>query len=379
MRRSATGLAVALLLAGCSDPEPPATEPGDESAASSTARPSASATPRPTRSTSPSPTPRPTPRPTRTPSPTATPPPTPEPFGGRRVLAISVDGLSPRALELLGRDGAPAIWGLLDRGASTLDARTAVERTVTLPNHTGMVTGRPVALVNGGHGIDYNSDRPGGVVPGAREGDVESVFTLVHDAGGSTAVFAGKIKFDLLENSWPDAVDVSLIDASLARLGAAATRDLREQRRTFTFLHVADPDEVGHDHGWLSARYLDAVRSADALVARLVAVVRRTRELRESTVVVLTADHGGEGRTHGDTRNPANFTVPFAVTGPGVPVGDLYDLSPGLVDPGDRQLPYGGPQPVRNCDLANVAGIVLGLGTVPGSSCVAASSMPLPR
>ncbi len=321
-----------------------------------------------------------TPKPSRTPSPTEPPDEPAEPaapFGGRHVLAISVDGLNPRALDRLGRAGAPALWSLIDSGASTLDARTAVERTVTLPNHTGMVTGRPVALANGGHGIDYNSDKPGGIVPGAREGEVESIFTLVHDAGGSTAVFAGKVKFDLFENSWPDAVDLSVIDTSLARLGDAVARDLGAEQRTFTFLHIADPDEVGHQRGWLSPAYLDAVRAADALVGRLLGVVRSTPALRDGMVVVLTADHGGEGRQHSDTTNPENFTIPFVVAGAGVAPGDLYDLSPGLLDPGDRQPSYDGAQPVRNCDLANVSGVLLGLGTVPGSRCLAASKLPL--
>ncbi len=66
------------------------------------------------------------------------------PAGGEpeaRVVAVSVDGLTPEAIEVLGRRGAPAISFLLDRGAGTLDARTAVEQTVTLPNHVGMIPG----------------------------------------------------------------------------------------------------------------------------------------------------------------------------------------------------------------------------------------------
>src|SRR5918998_4993950 len=61
------------------------------------------------------------------------------------VLAISIDGLNPAALRRLGRTGTPHIHELMRTGASTLNARTEHELTLTLPNHTGMVTGRRVA------------------------------------------------------------------------------------------------------------------------------------------------------------------------------------------------------------------------------------------
>ena len=58
-----------------------------------------------------------------------------------RVVAISVDGLNPKAITKLGRSGAPNFYRLMREGASTLNARTAREQTRTLPNHTGMLTG----------------------------------------------------------------------------------------------------------------------------------------------------------------------------------------------------------------------------------------------
>ena len=45
-------------------------------------------------------------------------------------------------------------------GAFTLDARTEREQTRTLPNHTGMLTGRRIDARRGGHGVTYNPDRP---------------------------------------------------------------------------------------------------------------------------------------------------------------------------------------------------------------------------
>ena len=82
----------------------------------------------------------------------------------RDVLAISVDGLSTDALDGLGSDSA--FGRLLGEGAATLNARTEVEQTITLPNHAGMFTGRRVDPGEGGHGVTWNDELPGRTVPG---------------------------------------------------------------------------------------------------------------------------------------------------------------------------------------------------------------------
>src|SRR5436190_1290294 len=70
--------------------------------------------------------------------------------GITRVVVISVDGLNPTALTRLGRAKTPTYHRLIDEGASTLNARTEVEKTITLPNHAGMVTSRRIAKAYGG-------------------------------------------------------------------------------------------------------------------------------------------------------------------------------------------------------------------------------------
>ena len=55
-------------------------------------------------------------------------------------MAISLDGFNPQALRKLGRAGTPNLHKIIRQGASTLNARTEQEMTITLPNHTGMVT-----------------------------------------------------------------------------------------------------------------------------------------------------------------------------------------------------------------------------------------------
>ena len=103
------------------------------------------------------------------------------------VLAISVDGLNPRAITQLGPTGAPAFYRMMREGAYTFNARTERGITRTLPNHTGMLTGRRISASNGGHGVTFNSDN-GKTVHQAAGHYVASVFDVVHDNGGSTAL-----------------------------------------------------------------------------------------------------------------------------------------------------------------------------------------------
>ena len=173
----------------------------------------------------------------------------------RHVVAISVDGLNPQAIRRLGRSRAPVMHRLRARGAGTLNARTEREMTVTLPNHAGMVTGRRIDADHRGHGVTWNdSRRDPRPVQEAAGHPVRSVFSVVHAAGRSSAVFASKEKFTLFERSWPKAVDRSVVRWDNATLVRSARRDLARRRRAFTFVHLSLPDSVGHESGFMSRR-----------------------------------------------------------------------------------------------------------------------------
>jgi len=288
----------------------------------------------------------------------------------RHVVAISLDGLNPHAVRRLGRSRAPVLHRLRGRGAGTLNARTEREQTVTLPNHTGMVTGRRIDAHHRGHGVTWNDARlRPRTVEAAAGHPVRSVFTVVHAAGRRTAVFAAKQKFTLFERSWPNAVDRTVIRPDNAQLVRMARRDLARRERAFTFVHLSLPDIVGHESGFMSRAYLDAVARVDRLVGRLVATVRDDRGLRGSTAVVLTSDHGGLGDGHSDPTRASSYRVPFLAWGAGVAHGaGLYRLNRDYADPGRRRTTYGDArQPVRNGDVANLAIDLLGLPAVRGS------------
>ena len=282
------------------------------------------------------------------------------------VLAISIDGMSVPAVRKLGRKQLPHLYRFMRSGASTLNARTEREMTVTLPNHTGMVTGRRIEAATGGHGVTWNDDRmTPPTVQAAAGHDVASVFSAVDAAGGSTALFAAKTKFSLWQRSWPDAIDRTTINMNNSRLVDQLIADLGTDR-DFRFLHLSPPDVAGHAHGWMSKPYLRAVRQSDALLGRVVAAVNADPLRKAGTTILLTSDHGGRGPSHDNARVLDDYRIAFMARGAAVQRGvDLYAINPTYKDPGTRRTTYQMARPpVRNGMIANLA---LDLPAVEGS------------
>ena len=309
------------------------------------------------------------------------PTPLPIPDPQRLVLLISVDGLNPDAIRLLGPQGTPALHRIIAEGASTLNARTVVERTITLPNHTSMLTGRAVDA-GGGHRVTFNEDN-GSTTHATAGGYVASVFDVVNDAGLATAMFAGKTKFDFLDRSYDSvhgALDVTGVDDGRDKIDTyrrqpSATNteallvDLRAGMTGLGFVHFPDPDVAGHAAGYMSPAYLDAVRAVDGHVGQILTTVANDPGLAARTTVVLTSDHGGRGTGHFDPAVAAHYTVPFTAWGAGVAPGtDVYALNADRAEPGTTRPPYSAPrQPVRNAEAANLVTDLLGLGPIPHS------------
>ncbi len=223
-----------------------------------------------------------------------------------QVVVVSIDGLNPQAIGRLGARRTPVLHEMIGEGASTLQARSAYELTLTLPNHTSMVTGRRIDAEDDGHGVTWNDDRrQPATVQAAADEPVESVFTALRSAGLRSAVFASKSKFTLWERSWPRAVNRMLIRVDNRALTRAVSRDLRATDRALTFVHLSGPDGAGHDSGWFSRDYLQAVRSADRNLGRILRTIDRAGEA-ERTLVIVTADHGA--------RVPATWIPPSCPT-----------------------------------------------------------------
>lgn len=112
------------------------------------------------------------------------------------VLHFSVDALRSDIIDTLGPEHLPGLFFLREFGAFTHGARTDAGYSVTLPNHTSQLTGRPV---DGdlGHGWNLNYAPAELTLAENRGRYVASVFDVVHDHELRTAMYSGKTKSTL--------------------------------------------------------------------------------------------------------------------------------------------------------------------------------------
>jgi len=309
------------------------------------------------------------------------------------VLLISVDGMRPDAIEVLGEEKAPNLHRIKKEGASTNNARTDATYTVTLPNHTAMITGRGVVGDAGHNWVSNGDPKLGQNLHRNKKSYLASMFGVAHDNELSTALYASKSKFSLYDDSYSerwgapdttgedngkDKIDTYLRNDVTTELVEALTEQLRTNPAPLTMVHLRDPDTSGHANGWIlegDTPYLQAIQQVDTLIGLIFDAIEENDATRGNTWVIVTADHGGGGNgqeinSHTKSKLSDNYTIPFFVWGPGVKSGgNLYEMNKlTRVDPGKRNPAYEeAGQPVRNGDAGNLALSLLGLPAIPDS------------
>lgn len=227
-----------------------------------------------------------------TPTATETPFPTPTPQKVR-VVIISIDGLRPDAIP---QAPMPNVQALAQRGAYTFGAQT-IFPPATLPSHTSMLTGQPPEV----HGVLWNDYEPArGTIT------TTTIFAQAHTAGLRTVMVVGKEKFKHFEV--PDTLDafVFALNGDNEVLMQAAQQDF-----DLMLVHLPNTDYFGHSTGWMSPVYLFQLTRTDERLGAFL------NALPEDVAVILSADHGGWGLTHGQN-NPEDMTIPWILAGPGV-------------------------------------------------------------
>lgn len=228
------------------------------------------------------------------------------------VLVISIDGLRP---DCLLRADAPSIRSLMARGSFTMYARTT-DIAITTPSHISMLTG----VIPERHGIMFNGDPP----EDARI-LVPTIFDFAHDAHLSTGIASGKRKFVLFGRT--KHIDYATITTDPVGsddvVGAGAEAIIREHKPRLMFVHFPGADVAGHGIGWGTPEQLAAIGKIDHAVGGVLHAVEEAG-LKDSTYIILSADHGGSVRTHGRGDVRSRY-IPWIFVGPGV--RENYDLT----------------------------------------------------
>lgn len=225
----------------------------------------------------------------------------------RRVLIISIDGCRP---DLLLRADTPVLHGLLKVAAYTMWAQTTAV-SVTIPSHVSMLTGAKP----GTHEMEWNHDLPLSkpVYP-----KVPTLFELARKAGYTTGVVAGKSKFELL--NVPDSLDAIWIPEGEVipdlRVLGHVLQIIHDDAPQVLFVHLPENDRIGHTVGWGSAAQIDHLHAVDASIGAMLDALRDRGDL-DHTLVLITADHGGAGISHGPD-DPRSRSIPWIAVGPGV-------------------------------------------------------------
>ena len=112
----------------------------------------------------------------------------------------------------------------------------------------------------------------------------------------------------------------------------AAVKFLLEEQPKFLFVHLDHVDGAGHKFGHGTEKYYGGVERADELIGRIVDAIEEAG-MKESTLIMISADHGGKGTGHGG-ESLAEVEIPIILSGPTTKKGveftnptNIYDIA----------------------------------------------------
>jgi predicted AlkP superfamily pyrophosphatase or phosphodiesterase len=231
-------------------------------------------------------------------------------MSNKKIVLILIDGMRPDGLM---QANVPVLKRLMANAAYSLKARTVLP-SLTLPSIISLMYGVSPQV----HGTLTNTFA-------SSSWEAPGLIDLLHAAGYKTASFTNWEQ--LRDISHPGSLDLSLcintseshdlpIGESDGILSMLSLLVLRHQPIDFIFLYLGGVDTAGHMYGWMSPEYIAAIENADHCVALFLA------EHSENTAIIVTADHGGLGDSHGLDSNE-EMTIPLIITGAGFPNGEL--------------------------------------------------------
>lgn len=251
------------------------------------------------------------------------------------VILLGFDAMGAYGVQ---RASTPNFNYMIDNGAVSIHTR-CVRPTSSSQNWMSMVSAAPVEM----HTVFENNWKPGaaGNTPPALTNGA-GLFPTIFDHirkqrpdvrqfayiewGGETRMY-DTTAFDRLrvfrrDTSMNDKTDVM----------RKAFSDYLAERPELMFVSVDIPDHIGHTFGHESEEYLEAVSQMDAFVGDFVRELE-ARGWMKSTVIIVTADHGGVQFAHGGD-DIAEYEIPVIMYGKGVTKGKVMKHAGMIYDVG---------------------------------------------
>lgn len=230
----------------------------------------------------------------------------------KHIVLIGCDGFGAYAVP---DAKMPNLKHLMETGSWSLKARCVMPSS-SADNWASMLMGAGITE----HGYtEWNSKVP--EIPSVtttKYGVFPSIFSVIRDQkpeAKTAAIYswggiAPLIEKDAINMVIPggDAGDDFCVDTAISVI--------KKQKPLFTFIHVSQPDGVGHNIGHRTPAYYDTLKKVDIRIGRIVQAVKDAG-IENETIIIVTADHGGINKGHGG-KSLDEIQIPWIINGPGV-------------------------------------------------------------
>jgi len=223
-----------------------------------------------------------------------------------KTILVIIDGCRSDGSQ---QAATPNIDYMIENGSHTLNART-VNPSITLPVHFSIFTSlNPIS-----HNVLTNTGSPS-PSSGAR-----SIIDVAKDFGKKTAAFYSWEHFRNLSSlgslDHSHLINSSSVENCDIEMARDAADYLISSNPDFCFVYFEGTDLAGHEAGWTSNEYLDAIEMADTVLGIILEKLKR-EGLPDCYNIILHSDHGGVDRHHMENTQEV-MTVPWSAFDPGV-------------------------------------------------------------
>lgn len=219
-----------------------------------------------------------------------------------KVLLIGIDGCRPDALL---DAKAPNLHGLIKDGAFSDKAQTG-DMTASGSGWGSLLTG----VWREKHGVRGNDFKL------ANFREFPDLLTRIKKADNARFV-ASIVHWDPIQKQIVKNADINAAYKTDAEVTKASVKLLQEKNPDLLFVHLDDVDGAGHRFAFdpKQPKYLDAIAKADGQVGELLQAMKgRTTYGKEDWLVIVSTDHGGSGKGHGQD-TPEHRTIFLIVSG----------------------------------------------------------------